>query len=60
MPVDPRSLKPDRGGIVLTPAHIHKALREYLGLESFAQNLLIGDAGIDSLPLFDPAIDSAF
>lgn len=60
MPVDPGNLKPDLGGIVLTPAHIHKALREYLGLEGFAQNLLIGDAGIESLPLFDPAIDSAY
>jgi len=60
MPVDPRSLKPDRVGIVLTPAHIHKALREYLGLDGFAQNLLIGDAGIESLPLFDPAINSVF
>lgn len=59
MPVDPGNLRPDRGGIVLTPAHIHKALREYLGLEGFAQNLLISDAGIESLPLFDPEIDSA-
>ena len=60
MPVDPLSLKPDRRGIVLTPAHIQKALREYLGLEGFAQNLQVGGAGIESLPLFDPAIDSVF
>ena len=34
--IDPRSLQVDSSGVILTPAHVHKAVQKYLGLEELA------------------------
>ena len=52
--INPNTLKPDRSkGITILPSHVHLAMRQYMGLEEFANN-----AGfrldVESLPLFDP------
>jgi len=51
--VNPKTLKPDQSkGVNILPSHVHLALRQYLGLEGFAN-----EAGfrldVESLPLFD-------
>jgi hypothetical protein len=38
----------------MTPSHVHKAIREYLDLEGFAEANGFGLGKIKSLPLFDP------
>ena len=52
--INPKTLKPDNAkGITILPSHVHLALRQYMGLEDFANK-----AGfrfdVESLPLFDP------
>ena len=34
IPVNPETFQPDEDGIILTPAHVHRALRERFGLNS--------------------------
>ncbi|MEE4277487.1 MAG: DUF1501 domain-containing protein [Halieaceae bacterium] len=48
-PINPKTLKPANNGIVMTPSHVHLALRRQLGLERFAN-----DAGF---PLDVEAVD---
>ncbi|MDA7595966.1 DUF1501 domain-containing protein [Luminiphilus sp.] len=57
-PINQDTLKADRNGVVMTPTHVHKALWEYLGLETFAadRGLTLPDA--ERLPLFDPFVSS--
>jgi len=57
-PINQDTLKADRNGVLMTPTHVHKALWEYLGLETFAANrgLTLPDA--ERLPLFDPFVSS--
>jgi hypothetical protein len=58
LPINQETLKADRNGVIMTPAHVHKALWEYLGLETFAtdRGLTLPDA--ERLPLFDPFVSS--
>ena len=51
------SLKQSATGVMVTPAHVHKAIREYVGIEEFATSIGLGLADVDSLPLFDPLLD---
>ena len=57
-PINQETLKADRNGVIMTPTHVHKALWEYLGLETFAadRGLTLPDA--ERLPLFDPFLSS--
>jgi len=57
-PINQETLKADRNGVIMTPTHVHKALWEYLGLETFAadRGLTLPDA--ERLPLFDPFVSS--
>ena len=57
-PINQETLKADRNGVIMTPTHVHKALGEYLGLETFAadRGLTLPDA--ERLPLFDPFVSS--
>ncbi len=52
--IDPGTLDPSDDGLIMTPTHIHKALREYLGVEAFAAELGFGLTRTTSLPLFTP------
>ncbi|MEE4279904.1 MAG: DUF1501 domain-containing protein, partial [Halieaceae bacterium] len=36
LPIDPKTLKQSKNGIIMTPAHVHLALRKHLGLEKLA------------------------
>ena len=55
LPIDPDSLQPDRNGIILTPAHVHRAVRNYLGLDGFAQSVGLNLTGVEDIGLFDPS-----
>ena len=52
--IDPTSLQLSNKGITLTPAHVHKAVRSYMGLDDFARSAGMGLAGVEDVPLFDP------
>ena len=44
-----------RDGITLTPAHVHQAVRSYLGLDGFAQSVGMNLTGVEDIGLFDPS-----
>jgi hypothetical protein len=54
--IDPRTLRESRDGVLITPAHVHKAIQEYLGLNGYAHDLGFGLRDTVSLPLFDPSV----
>ena len=54
-PINPVSLQPASDGVILTPAHVHKAVRRYMGIDEFAQSVGMGLAGVEDIPLFDPS-----
>ena len=56
--IDPATLKDSRTGVLITPAHVHKAIQEYLGLDQYAQELGFALRDTESLPLFDPALQT--
>lgn len=56
--VDPRTLKESRDGVLITPAHVHQAVQEYLGLDGYAHDLGLGLRDTVSLPLFDPSLQT--
>ncbi len=52
--VDPRTLKPNVNGVHITPEHVHKALREKLGIASHplaSKTFPLGPT-VETLPLF--------
>jgi len=51
--IDPLTLKASKNGIFLTPSNIHKAVREYLGIEQFAIDSGFDLAAVQSIPFFD-------
>lgn len=57
-PINPMTLEADRSGIIPTPAHVHQAIREYLGLADFAEERGLGFMGVESLPFFDSFLSS--
>jgi len=52
-PLNPETLQEDRNGVLLTPTHIHHALRQYLQIDVAAESLGHGLSGIPSVPLFE-------
>jgi hypothetical protein len=56
-PINVETLQEDAKGLVMTPAHVHKALRKYLGLETFAADLGL-DVSVETPPIFDPFLSS--
>ena len=53
-PINPNTLKPSPSGIVMTPSHVHLALRKRLGLHAFAQaNGFRLD--VENVDMFNPA-----
>ena len=52
-PLNPETLQEDRDGVLLTPTHIHRALRHYLQIDDVADALGHGLSGTPLLPLFD-------
>ena len=57
-PIDPVTLKAEPSGVIPTPAHVHQAIREYLGLTDFAKQRGFGLDVAEPLPLFDPFLNS--
>ncbi len=57
-PINPKTLQEDASGLLLTPAHVHQSIRQYLGLETFAADLQLGLPDKGTLPLFDAFIAS--
>jgi uncharacterized protein (DUF1501 family) len=56
--INPKTLKEDSKGILMTPSHVHKALQSYLGLDLYASDLGFGLSDVENLPLFDPFLAS--
>ena len=56
--IDPTTLKESREGVLITPAHVHKAIQEYLGLDLYAEELGFALRDTESLPLFDPSLQT--
>lgn len=52
-PLNPETLLEDPNGMLLTPTHIHHALRQYLQIDVAAESLGHGLSGIPSVPLFE-------
>jgi uncharacterized protein (DUF1501 family) len=57
-PISAETLQADANGIIMTPAHVHKAIQEYLELDTFATALGLNFSDQESLPLFDPFLVS--
>lgn len=53
-PIDPNTLRESANGVIMTPAHVHKALQEYLGLDLYASEAGFDLRDVEALPLFDP------
>jgi hypothetical protein len=56
--IDPKTLRATSKGILITPAHVHQAVQEYLGLDQYARDLGFAHEGTDSLPLFDASLQT--
>ncbi|MEK9655753.1 MAG: DUF1501 domain-containing protein, partial [Halieaceae bacterium] len=57
-PIDPKTLRATSKGILITPAHVHRAVQEYLGLDQYVRDLGFALEGTDSLPLFDASLQT--
>ena len=57
-PIDPKTLRATSNGILITPAHVHQAVQEYLGLDHYVRDLGFALEGTDSLPLFDASLQT--
>lgn len=51
--INPETLRESTSGVVMTPNHIHAAIRDYLGLTQFATEAGFNTAVGQPLPLFD-------
>ncbi len=56
--INSRTLREDPNGILITPAHVHKALQGYLGLDVFADELGLTLEDTRSVAFFDPSVQS--
>lgn len=56
--INPTTLREDPTGVIITPAHVHKALQNYLGLDTFAEDMGLDLKGVETLPLFDSSLQS--
>lgn len=56
--VDRKTLKDSEQGVLITPAHIHKALRHYLGLDQFAMDQGLDLSNVELLPIFDSSVQT--
>ena len=56
--IDPTTLKESRDGVLITPAHVHQAVQEYLGLDQYARDIGLSLPEVESLPLFDASLQT--
>ena len=56
--IDPITLKESRDGIIITPAHVHQAIRAHLGFDQYASDVGFALGDTETLPLFDPALST--
>ena len=56
--IDPTTLRESRDGVLITPAHVHQAVQEYLGLDQYARDIGLSLPGVESLPLFDASLQT--
>ena len=52
--IDPSTLQVADDGVTMTPAHIHKAVRKYMGLDVFADSVGMGLDDVEDVPIFNP------
>ncbi|MBT3409446.1 MAG: DUF1501 domain-containing protein, partial [Halieaceae bacterium] len=56
--INPGSLEVSDSGIVVTPAHIHRAVQQYLGLDDFAAQNGVGIQNVEDIPLFSSSLQT--
>lgn len=52
--IDPKTLQVSSNGVTITPAHVHKSIRNYLGLHEFADSIDVGLSEVEDIPIFNP------
>ena len=50
--INPSSLKVSDTGTILTPAHVHRAVQKYLGIDDFAAENGIALPAVEDIALF--------
>jgi uncharacterized protein (DUF1501 family) len=56
--INPNSLDVSDNGIIVTPAHIHRAVQQYLGLDDFATQNGVGIQNVEDIPLFSSSLQT--
>ena len=56
--INPNSLEVSDNGIIITPAHIHRAVQQYLGLDDFAAQNGVGIQNVEDIPLFSSSLQT--
>jgi hypothetical protein len=56
--INPNSLEVSDNGISITPAHIHRAVQQYLGLDDFAAQNGVGIQNVEDIPLFSSSLQT--
>ena len=56
--INPNSLEVSDSGIIITPAHIHRAVQQYLGLDDFAAQKGVGIQNVEDIPLFSSSLQT--
>jgi hypothetical protein len=56
--INPNSLDVSDNGIIITPAHIHRAVQQYLGLDDFATQNGVGIRNVEDIPLFSSSLQT--
>ncbi len=58
--INPKTGAPDPNGVMLTPAHLHEALRTYLGIQPTNPMLGLGVPANEKIDLFNPAMSTGY
>lgn len=56
--INPNSLDVSDNGIIITPAHIHRAVQQYLGLDDFAKQKGMDIQNVEDIPLFSSSLQT--
>ena len=56
--INPNSLDVSDGGIIITPAHVHRAVQKYLGIDDFATQKGVAIQNVEDIPLFSASLQT--
>ena len=58
--INPKTGAPDPNGVMITPAHLHDAVRTYLGIQPTNPMLGLGVPANEKLDLFNPSMSTGY